>query len=273
LNKSKLITSIDIFSFTIILTTALFTPTPQVNAVNPVTLTIVGPDGTIVTMGDITQYPPTIGWGGYKSNTQLISGIFEGVSIASLCEQAGFPLQSYQNVTVQTSGGSGTNTTFNFSQVVLGQNVSTQFTLYDNNTGIAAIPTQPVTLMVAYEFANGTLIPGTGGYARLMIVGPESLLFPGPGFAGVISLNITNVAAIPTATTTPTAPPPTEEPTVEPTTMPTTTSPTETITATPTSEPEQKTIPTTYIAVAVIAIAVVLIALVVLMRGKKPELI
>lgn len=268
MKKSKLIATLTIFSFLTILTATLFAPTQMVKAVSPVAIIVVGPDGSIFNIDDITQIAPVTGWGGYKSNTKLNSGIYQGVLIETLCEQVGLPLQRYQNVTVQTSGGSGTNTTFNYDQAVNGIDVSPQFTLYDNNTGVAATPTRPVTLIVAYQFENGSALLQSES-SRLMIIGPESLLFPGPGLAGVISINITNVSTPPTDAPTST-PTPTEAPTTEPTVQPTI-SATETPIASPTAEPIHNELPITYIAVAGVAIAVVVVAVVLILHGRKPN--
>jgi hypothetical protein len=274
LNKNKLIASISIMSFIIVLITALFSPTPTVQAATPVPITVVVPDGSVYTLSDITDpntILTTIDWGGYKNTgSQLYSGIYQGVSLATICAIVGFPLQSYQNVTVQTSGGGGTNTTFNYDQAVNGRNLSPQYEVYDNTTGAVTTPSQPLTLIVAYQFQNGTSLPGAGTTSRLMTVGPQGILFQGPGLAGVISLNITNVSEPSGDTTAPTPTPTQAPPTTEPTVQPTSSVTTETPTASPTAKPVQNELPITYIAVAGIAIAVVVVAVVVILHGRKP---
>lgn len=183
-NYKKQTTSICILSLLIISATFLFAAPPFVHAAGPLPITVIGADGTPHTINDITTMTPTIGPGGYKNTgSTVFAGTYQGVSLLALCNAIGTNLASYQNVTVQTSGGSGTTITFNYDQVANGINIAPQYTTYNNITGASQSPTQPVSLIVAYQFANGSALPGTGP-TRLMIVGPEGLLFQGPGFAG-----------------------------------------------------------------------------------------
>jgi hypothetical protein len=238
-------TILKILTIIILATTLVISTLPATQAAGPISISIIGPDGTSYPISDITTMTLTVGSGGYKNQgATLYWGIYQGVSLLSLCNSIGTPLQSYQNVTVGTSGGSGTNITFNYDQVANGITISDQYATYSNSTGTKTPQTQPLTLIVAYQFANGTALPGSGS-TRLLIVGPEGLLFQGSGMASVENVTITNVEPAPTPTPTPTpTPSPTPVPTQNPTSVPTATShPTATPTPTPTVMPTQE--PTT----------------------------
>jgi len=196
-------------------------------------ITVIDADGVSHPIADITTLTATTGAGGYKTPSGSPNvGTFQGVSLLTLCNSIGTNLESYQNVTVQTSGGSGTTITFNYDQVANGISIAPQYGVYDVNGNLQA-PTQPVTLIVAYQQANGTALPGSGT-TRLLIVGPEGLLFQGQGLAGVSTITITNVGPVPTPTPTP-------SPTPIPTTSP---SPTPTHSATPSPSPSPTAQPT-----------------------------
>ena len=71
----------------------------------------------------------------------LYAGDFQGVSLLALCNSTGTALASYQNVTVPTTGGSGTNITFDYDQVANGINIYPQYSTYNNVTGSLQSPT------------------------------------------------------------------------------------------------------------------------------------
>jgi hypothetical protein len=198
-------------------TMLLLAAIPLTSAAGPIPITVIGSDGVLHPITDITTLTATVGSGGYKSNNQLNWGNYQGVSLLTLCNSIGSNLQSYQNITVGTSGGSGTNITFSYDQVTNGNNIAPQYSTYSNSTGQVTAPTQPVILIVAYQFANGSALTGTSA-TRLLIIGPEGLLFQGPGLASVENITITNIASPPTPTPTPTPiPSPTPSPTLSPT--------------------------------------------------------
>jgi len=199
-NHVRLIIQSVLSILVIITVTFLFVALPPAHAVSgPIPLTIIGPNGTSYPISDITSMTSTSGWGGYYSSaSKLFPGNFTGVSLLSLCNSIGTPLTSNENVTVQTTGGSGTSVTFNYVQVADGTSIYPQYSTYNNVTGALQAPTEPVTLIVAYQYANGTALPGSAT-TRLLIVGPEGLLFQGTGLAGVSNVTITYVGPALTA--------------------------------------------------------------------------
>jgi hypothetical protein len=272
-NKSKIICAL-LVSMLLTSTLLFFTALPQTKAA-PIPITVIGPDGTSYTINDITSVPYTVGSGGYKSNTQLNWGNYQGISLLAICNSIGTTLADYQNVTVQTS--SGATDIFDYEQVAAGTNISPQYKTYNNVTGAVQAPSQPVTLIVAYQFANGTALPGSSS-TRLLIVGPEGLLFPGPGLAGVDNITITNVGAVPTTTPTPTptpSPSPTPPPTASPSPSPEPTAQ-PTASATPTNSPSPTSAgssseqwPATYtVAIAAIIILSIIAVVAIVLRRK-----
>ena len=196
-------TSICVLSLLVISAAFIFAALSTAHAAGPIALTVIGPDGSSYPINDITTMTPTVGWGGYYNKAgSLFPGDFQGVSLLALCDSIGTSLASYQNVTVTTSGGSGTNITFDYDQVANGINIAPQYSTYNNVTGSLQSPTAPVTLIVAYQYLNGSALPGTGT-TRLFIVGSEGLLFQGTGLAGVTTITITNVGPVPTPTPLP----------------------------------------------------------------------
>jgi hypothetical protein len=199
----------------------------------PITIVVIGADGVSHNV-DISAMTATIGAGGYKSNSQLLIGNFQGVTLLNICNAIGTNLASYQNVTVGTSGGSGNYFTFNYEQVASGTNIYPQYSTYNSSTGNLQAPPNPVKLLVAYQQSNGTALPGSAT-TRLLIVGPDGMLFQGPGLAGVVNVTITNVGTVPTA-----SPSPSPSPTASPTSSPSPTAsptPSPAPTASPTASP------------------------------------
>jgi hypothetical protein len=257
----------------------LFAALPSTQAA-PILVTVIGADGLSHEI-DITTLTATIGSGGYKSNSQVLVGDFQGVSLFDICNAVGTPFDSYQNVTVGTSGGSGTNTTFNYEQIVNGTNIYPQYNTY-NTLGSLQEPPHPVTLLVAYQQTNGTGLPGTGTGTRLIIVGPDSFLFQGPGLAGVVNVTITNVGPVPTPTSTPTPTSfssvptqiPTSTPTISPSPSPVLTeqpaaSPSPTTSSSPIPTPSMDLTLTCTLIVVSIIISIVVAAIVIFLRNKR----
>ena len=263
----------------LISTAAAIFAMPTVQAA-PISINIIGADGVTHPISDISTLTQTVGSGGYKNQgATLYWGNYQGVSLLTFCNSIGTTLTSNQNITVTTSGGSGTNITFNYDQVANGLYISPQYTTYSNITGAVTAPTQPVTLLVAYQFSNGTAIPGSGP-TRLLIVGPEGLLFQGPGLAGVENITITNNPASPTPTpiavptNVPSNPTATTHPTAKPTATPTaqpTPTPNATSTASPTpieTEAPSSDMTFTY-AIVVLVVVVIVIAVIAVALSRR----
>jgi hypothetical protein len=102
---------------------------------------------------------------------------YTGVMLTTLCSLVG---GVNQNTFVQVMASDGYNYNFSYVQVVDGiinasscAQVNTLPTV--NQTGQPAVQTQPLTIMLAYQFLNGTFLP-SGGPLKNVIVGPEGLL-------------------------------------------------------------------------------------------------
>ena len=110
--------------------------------------------------------------GGYFSDTTNATyiGNFTGVPFSTLLNLVG-GITSSENVTVTASDGY--KTTFTYQQVQ-GQGINT----YDPSTRAAVLPTQPLTVMVAY-YCNGTSLASGIGPLSVAIVGPQGLLTNG----------------------------------------------------------------------------------------------
>ncbi|MCW4024600.1 MAG: hypothetical protein NWF01_06150 [Candidatus Bathyarchaeota archaeon] len=266
MKKNKIITSMSIMLFLMLFTAVLFSTAPLAQATAPEEIIVYGPNGaehSLSNINDTSTFIPTINWGGYVLDSELYAGEYQGVSLYQLCIVAGYTLEPYQNVTVQTEGDDGANMTFSYAQVAYGFNISPQYTVYDNSTGEETTPLLPLTIMVAYQFANGTALPN-GEASRLLVVGSQGLLFKGQNLSAVKSLSITNVGEAPTPT-------PTATPTQTPTPPPATATPPVTATPTATSPPETTGIPSSYIVVAIGVIAAIAVTILILIREKKPN--
>lgn len=237
-NTGKFICILTLIAICSVLLLAAAPPT----LATPITIVVIGTDGVSHNV-DISTMTATIGAGGYKSNSQLLIGNFQGVTLLNICNAIGTNLASYQNVTVGTSGGSGNNFTFAYEQVASGTNIYPQYSTYNSSTGNLQESPNPVKLMVAYQQANGTALPQSAS-TRLLIVGPDSMLFQGPGLAGVVNVTITNVGTVPTASPSP-SPSPTPSPTPSPApTISSTPSPAPTASPTPSPTPTSSASPT-----------------------------
>jgi hypothetical protein len=93
------------------------------------------------------------------------------------------------NTFVQVLASDGFNCNFSYAQVVNGiVNISScayNYNLTTVNLQDVEVPqTQPITMMLAYQFSNGTFLPSNGPLF-LTFVGPEGLLtVPTPDLAG-----------------------------------------------------------------------------------------
>ena len=268
-----------LFSLSILVVTISLNNTPQVNAQEPVILTVNGLNGIQqnYTLTQLQAMPNISLYGGFYQTNQHIgnSGLWTGVAVDYICIQAG-GINSNTNVTVT---GQGSNT-FTYDMVNSGTHFNDGYKTYSNTTGAETNQTQQVTLILAYQ-VNGTSLPSSSLPApRLVIVGPEGLLMDGSGGRSITQITITNIA--PAAT-----PMPTPIPTISPTSTPTpshtpTASPSPSPSPTPTSTPPPTSttpaptptnntsneFPITYIAIAALIIVLVIIAVVVVLKRK-----
>ena len=215
--------------------------TLRVSAQEP-SVTVTGYTGTTqtYTLTQLKAMPSVTMYGGYyQPNQNLINnGNWTGVTLLYLCNQVG-GLTSTCNVTVT---GQGPNE-FTYDMVNSGTNFNLQYKTYNNITGAVQNQTQPITILMAYQ-NNGTNLPNNQ-VPRMVIVGPEGLIYEGSGGRSVTQITVNNYPApTPTPTATPTAIP-TSAPTSTPTATPThTASPTPTPTQQPTAAPTPTTSPT-----------------------------
>jgi hypothetical protein len=184
---------------------------------------------------DLQNMPSVSMYGGFyqPNQRQLNVGLWTGVSLLYLCNQAG-DITPTCNMIVT---GQGTNI-FTYDMVVNGLNFNLAYRSYNNVTGALQNQTQPITLILAYK-VNGTDLPSSYLPApRLVVVGPEGLLMDGSGGRSITQVNITNSVPTPTPTPTPTTTPsPTPTPTLTPTPTPIYSSVPITPTPTPTIPP------------------------------------
>jgi hypothetical protein len=135
-------------------------------------ITINGASTKTFTAEEILSMPTTSGWGGYYKSTSNSTGYFVGVSVQYLCNLAG-GLSSSCSIQIADTDVSPYSKTFTYQQIVDAQ--SSTLTFYNNQTGQAQTPNQPLSLIFAYS-CNGSNLPSNWGSYRLMVVGPEGLL-------------------------------------------------------------------------------------------------
>jgi hypothetical protein len=135
-------------------------------------VTINGASTKTFTADEILSMPTTSGWGGYYKSSSNSTGYFVGVSVQYLCNLAG-GLSSSCSIQIADTDVSPYSKTFTYQQIVDAQ--SSSLTFYNNQTGQAQTPTQPLSLIFAYA-CNGSGLPSSWGSYRLMVVGSEGLL-------------------------------------------------------------------------------------------------
>jgi hypothetical protein len=154
-------------------TTATTTP---VNALQPVTLTLIGGSGTNLTRNEteMLSMPSTTGIGGTKGSGGNVNnvGTYQGVSLLYLCNLVG----GIQNGSIiRTIDVTGTfSVDFNYTQVQNGVGFNT----YNATGGAALNATQPLTVIVAYSY-NGSDLSSSNGPLRMGILSPEGLVTDG----------------------------------------------------------------------------------------------
>jgi Oxidoreductase molybdopterin binding domain len=136
-------------------------------------LTLVGANGQqlILNSSQLAALQPYSATGGYinDKNTTYV-GNFTGVPILTLLNLVG-GITSSQNVTV--TGSDGYKVTFTYQQVQ-GQGLNT----YDPTTRATLQPSQPLTMIIAYQ-CNGTNLTPDKGPLSAAFVGPQGLLTQG----------------------------------------------------------------------------------------------
>jgi DMSO/TMAO reductase YedYZ molybdopterin-dependent catalytic subunit len=168
---------------------AIAQPTPDV--------TLRGAAGTItITPADILAMPTTSGLGGWRSmGGSVTTGTFVGVSLQYLCDLVG-GISSGGNCSVEVAQTLPASDEYsqNLTYVNITDAAQT-ITFYNATTGNLQTPTEPITLIIAYE-CNGTDLPSSWGSYRLMPVGPEGLV--GTGKLSVSSVDTVAVSGYPT---------------------------------------------------------------------------
>jgi len=155
-------------------------------------LTVTGPSGTSQTLDNVTigNLPSYSGYGGFWKNGAPSSyANYTGVPLTTIGNLVGGINQNTFVDVISTVGGYY-DFNFSYSQVVNGiinaTSCADDYPLTTANLVDAQVnQTQPITMMLAYEFANGTLIPSSHGPLYLTFVGPEGLLVvPSPSLSG-----------------------------------------------------------------------------------------
>jgi hypothetical protein len=159
----------------IALLASLMAATLSVSALQPVTLTLVGPTGTTAkNRDDILSMPSTTGFGGTKGSGGNVNnkGTYVGVSVLYLCNLVG-GINNGDIVKVIDQSGSFI-VSFSYQQVHDG----VDFNTYNADTGANQTATLPLTLIIAYSY-NGSDITGSNGPLRAAALSPEGLVTDG----------------------------------------------------------------------------------------------
>lgn len=135
----------------------------------PMTLTVVGPDGTQVVLNetDIGNLASYRAYGGYENALGFLKGLgnYTGVPIETFCEMVG-GIRSGYNVRIIASDGYLTTMSFE----MLNGNLVT----FDNVTGQVVQHNQTLTPTLAYYY-NDANVSSSDGPLRVAILGPEGL--------------------------------------------------------------------------------------------------
>jgi hypothetical protein len=136
----------------------------------PMTLTIVGPNGTQVVLhetdiGNMASYRAV---GGRINKVGTIGGVgnYTGVPINTFCNLVG---GLHPSQTLRVTASDNYTQTFTYAQV------NGNFTTY-NATKYKVPHYQPLTTILAYYFNDGNISYSSGGPLRFAIVGPEGLI-------------------------------------------------------------------------------------------------
>ena len=179
----------------------------QNNTLPTMTLTLVGSDGTTKTLTatEIAALEAYTGDGATKSGGQIKgAGTYTGVAVTDLIELVGGMTDGQ---TLTATAKDGYYNTYNYKQVVLGED----FTTYDSS-GDEKSATQPLKLVLTYYYEDAPLSSGDGPL-MMGVLGSEGLATSGNVWEKmVVKLTVNPVAT----------PAPTASPTVKPTAKPTT---------------------------------------------------
>jgi hypothetical protein len=171
---------------------------PELAMANPTPdIMLSGATGAItITPAEILAMPTTSGLGGWRSmGGSVTTGSFVGVSLQYLCDLVG-GISSSGNCSAEVAqtlpAADAYSQNLTYQQIY---NAAQSLTFYNASTGNTQTPTQPITLIIAYE-CNGTDLPSSWGAYRLMPVGPEGLV--GTGKLSVSSVDTVAVSGYPT---------------------------------------------------------------------------
>jgi DMSO/TMAO reductase YedYZ molybdopterin-dependent catalytic subunit len=137
-------------------------------------LTVVGANGEqkvlsekdIAALQSITGKGGSIGKGGMAMNI----GTYTGVKLSDVCGLVG-GITSADTISVNCSDGY--TVSFTYDQVANGKGFNT----YDSS-GNTATPTNPIYLILAYQY-NSTNLPSGSGPLKTMVIGSDGLLSDG----------------------------------------------------------------------------------------------
>ena len=144
-------------------------------------LTVVGANGQqkvlsekdIAGLQSYTGKGGSIGQGGMAMNV----GTYTGVKLSDVCSLVG-GITSGDTISVNCSDGYSVS--FTYDQVANGKG----FSMYDSS-GNSATPTNPVYLILAYQY-NGTNLPSGSGPLKTMVIGQDGLLTAGKIAANMV---------------------------------------------------------------------------------------
>ncbi len=158
-------------------------PSQKTSAVNlpAMNLTVVGANGQqkvltqkdIAALQQITGKGGSIGQGGMAMNV----GTYTGVKLSDVCNLVG-GIASGDTISVNCSDGYSAS--FTYDQVANGKGFNT----YDSS-GNTATPTNPIYLILAYQY-NGTNLPSGSGPLKTMVIGQDGLLSDGKIAANMV---------------------------------------------------------------------------------------
>jgi hypothetical protein len=135
----------------------------------PMTLTVVGADGTPVVLHEteIGNLPSYRAYGGFKNVLGNIKGLgyYTGVRFTTLCDLVG---GMHVGDKLRVTASDNYTKDFTYSEVVLGE-----FVTYDPSTGEQVPHYQPLVPIMAYYYNDLNI---TDGPLRVAVVGPEGLV-------------------------------------------------------------------------------------------------
>jgi hypothetical protein len=133
------------------------------------TLTVVAPDGTQITLNeiDIGNMLSYRAYGGYRNTLGVIKGFgtYTGVPITSVCDTVGGILSGYSVSIIGVDG---------YSKKMSYEELNGALKTYDNVTGEEVQHNETLTAVLAYYY-NDVNVSSTDGPLRVAIVGPEGL--------------------------------------------------------------------------------------------------